>query len=315
MLVITFSCSCFGAKYPVPFFIEDEEVISQLYIEPVEEPFTGLSKQDRLFSDYMTAIAKKDLHQANNFLSPEMRVKDEKTFKWLMSQDLGKLQGVKKCLYSDHYVYIATTSVGQQFLCLRQNDKNPQFIPFNDYPFQVLCGEALTSFLRKKSSPKDLDITKMSMITYGSNDVANLYFSFLESDHQITATLAKDIQQLNQAYEDKDLDILPSLVNKESLGRMMTGMMNGTPDPRFRTCSFESVGIINMDPVYVYLGHRAGDKSLFFRKFIKQGDDFFLVNYLGGGGPLEVFLESVEFKQFALNKYKQAYPSSDKSKK
>lgn len=304
LLLTTFLLSCFGAYYPVPLFIEDGEVISQLYIEPIEEPFTGLSEQDRLFSDYMAAIARKDLHRANNFLSPEMQVKDEKTFERLMSEDLGMLQGVRKCRYNDRIIYIATTSIGQQFLSLQQDDINPRFVLIKDYPFQVLCGEALTSVLRKKTSAVDVDTTQLASITYGSNNVANVYFSFVDHKGEITTNLANTVRQLNRAYEDKNLDILPGLITKEGLERMMVGMMNGTPDPSFRVCSFESVGVVAIDPVYVFLGHREGDDSLFIRKFIKNDEKYSLVNYLGGGGPLEVFLESEEFKQFALNKFR-----------
>ena len=249
----------------------------------------------------------------NSFFIPEFQMR-KKTFDYLSKSDFGSLDTVTKSQFDSYLCYHATTSKGELFACYLPT--NIRELKFGSLTNNFVRGVLSMVNQKRTHLSHPLEMSKYESITFGTKHPLEILFEFHKPNSPISLTLSKSIKSLNSSYKKKNLDTLPDLITKESLERIMTGMMNGTPDPRFRICSFESVGVISMDPVYVYLGHRENEESLFFRKFLKKDDKYLLFNYLGGGGPLETFLESDEFKIFALKKYNESYPNnSTKDKK
>lgn len=294
---------CWGTVYPIEMFVEDNDVVSGLFIEINESPFTGVVPEDRMVIEFMTARLKNDIELYNSFFCPELQVEDPSMIRYLMGQKKGLLKGVVKYRYEGYLCYHTLTSEDLWPLYLKENS-DMKFDNFSYPVFSALCERAVTPFLLKRTTSTNIQINSMSAIPLGEQNDSTLYFKYYDAKNPLTLQLEKTVSSLNMAYVKKDLDALSCLVSKPSLGRMLVGLTNGSIDPRFEEGPLRPIGVIDMDPVYVYFARKEDSDTAIFRRFLRKGDHYYLINYLGGGGPLEIFLSSKELRLFLISKSK-----------
>lgn len=303
VVIAALSCTCLGEIYPVTYEVEGKTVQPKCYVEIQEDPFLENTARDRFLLDYFKALESKDAERINRFLEPDIQINTEDSFalKQLEEYQSSEIVDVIKYAFNGYDVYQAGNRTGGTYtFCMRQNDKDARLGFFPDYQTTSIITHAVMPFVLKKGGPDEVDCSSMTSIVLGSNDIAKVYFQFLDQDNPVTLKLKRAEDDLVDAYQSKDLDRLAQLTGKLSLEKMQLSL-SGTLVLGGEIGSCDPIGVIDMDPIYVYLG-RKNRETVVLRKYMKQGDHYVRVNYGYGGIGIDDFLESDAFAEFVKDK-------------
>lgn len=303
ILFVSIKAPVFGALLPIPCSIDGEEdIVNTNFVLQVNEvPFLGITGRDKIFVDYMAEVSRKDVLKANNYVCPEMRVFDESEIEVLKKMNTGHLLGVLKYAYNGYDVYFGTTTEGGIFhLGLRQDEEHPLLNPLMDNEkIRSITGATLGHFFEKNGTwLEQADIASMSNVAYGSNDVVKIHFTCKDNKSNEAVALENTTKRLHEAYVKKDLDKLPELVTEISYKRLLVQIMNGGSDRTFDSSDIETLFVVDIDPIYLYVFKRSGEDIVGIRKYIKEGDRYLLFNYNIWTLTVEEFIESEEFVSY-----------------
>ncbi len=300
ILFISIKTSVFGALLPIPCSIDGEEDIvnTNFVLEVKEVPFLGITGRDKIFVDYMAEVSRKDVLKANNYVCPEMRVFDESEIEALKKMNTGYLLGVLKYAYNGYDVYFGTTTEGGSFhLGLRQDEEHPLLNPLMDSEkIRSITSVTLGHYFETNGTRlEQADIASMSNVAYGSNDVVKIHFTCKDDKSNEAVALENTTKRLHEAYVKKNLDELAELVTEISYKRLLVQIMNGGYDRTFDSSDIETLFVVDIDPIYLYVYKQSGGDIVGIRKYIKEGDRYLLFNYNIWTLTVEEFIESEEF--------------------